>query len=1239
MKAFTIKDFLAVAQRDPQTATWIGHLRDAQYKTGRHVNLFGPSLGQKAYLLAAALEMMQKDSWSFIAADELQLRQWQEQLRAYFPDLLVWRPRDIDLSASEAHSRDLEQERMWVLAQLALQRPVRLLISAPGLLQRLPSPEKVKQNILLVNENHAPSPDALLSFLQHTGYERVEVVENPGQYAKRGDIIDLVPIAASFQLQPLDGGDFPEGLGLRLSYFDDELDGFSCFSLSSQRSVGRQKGSVLLVPAREVLLDLDHAACSARADKILAKGQESLLQLRQNRADSAVVRRLEEGLYREVEQFRNGLHSAPVDKWLPLLFREQTTILDYLQWREGRVEADRLLFVDEPMRLRQSLDTAQAGWEDRVNHGLLKGLHFAFVNQGQVGRAEVMRRLDKEFSIASCATIALAGNGFPAAKEVQISGRESESYRGREKEFLQDFIKRQQATALSAEKDVMYLCFDTELRRAKLEQLLDFFAIRHPRICLLQMPSLRGFYYPDAHVHVVGISEFLAAKSPKRKTKKRSGLPIHFFGDLKVGDFVVHDTHGIAIYQGLSHVEKNGSRRDYLKLSYAKGDELFLPMEALHQLQKYIGASEQKPPKLSRLGGGDWIKLKKRARSSIKKLATDLVALYASRRRLKGHAFQEDTAWEQEFAQRFPYEETEDQLRCIEEIKQDMQAPRVMDRLLCGDVGFGKTEVAFRAIFKAVMGGYQVAFLAPTTVLVRQHYENFCKRLGDVPVRVGHLSRFASEALQKETLSGLRTGRIDVVFGTHRLLSKDIQFKKLGLLIVDEEQRFGVDHKEKIKADYPAVDVLTLSATPIPRTLHMSLSGIRDISVLEEAPIDRRSVMTYVMEYDEDRIKDAILRELSRQGQVFYLFNNTHRIHEKVAQLQEALPGVRIDLAHGKLDEQQLEQVITRFVDGEIDVLVCTTIIESGIDMPNVNTMIIEFADRLGLAQLYQLRGRVGRSGRQAYAYVTYRKEQVLTEVAARRLAAIRDYTELGAGFKIAMRDLEVRGAGNLLGGEQHGQMEAVGYDMYCRMLDEEIRRLRTEAVIEEESLSPDGAVQTSTASGRSAARAFTSSFETANPETVVELPVDAYLSREYIDDEAQRMDMYRRLIGIDTHQEYLDVLDELTDRYGDVPPAVEVLADISYIRQRASLTSITKVSLQGKEVILKLVANRPLNMPAVAALLNAADYPGQLDFHAGSKPFIRCLVEKNHPRQVAAQLRKLFIAAENISLAAEGQT
>jgi len=639
-----------------------------------------------------------------------------------------------------------------------------------------------------------------------------------------------------------------------------------------------------------------------------------------------------------------------------------------------------------------------------------------------------------------------------------------------------------------------------------------------------------------------------------------------------VGDYVVHQTHGIGQYVGLEMLTVEGVKKDYLKIRYQDGAFLYIPTNQMDLVQKYIG-TEGKQPKINKLGGSDWLRTRTRVKESLRKLAEELIKLYAQRAALKGFQYSKDTVWQKQFEEQFPYEETEDQLRCIEEIKRDMESGKVMDRLLCGDVGFGKTEVALRAVFKAVMDGRQVAWLVPTTVLAQQHYSNFLERMKDFPVTVEMLSRFRSRAEQRRILRDVKSGNVDVLVGTHRLLQKDIQFRDLGLLVIDEEQRFGVSHKERLKNLSPEIDVLTLTATPIPRTLHMSLTGIRDISVIEDPPEERYPVQTYVMEYNRDVIRDAITRELARQGQVFYLYNRVRTIEAKAAEVQAMVPDARVGVAHGQMDEAQLEDIMISFLKGELDILVCTTIIESGLDMPNVNTIIVEDADRMGLAQLYQLRGRVGRSNRLAYAYITYRKDRVISEVAEKRLQAIKEFTELGSGFRIAMRDMEIRGAGNLLGPEQHGHMEAVGYEMYCRLLEEAVRELRGEPARKEDM------------------------------EVTIDINIDAYIDDSYIGNESRKIEMYRKIAAINDNNDVIDIEDELIDRYGDIPGPVRNLIKVAYIKALARSLGISAVTEKKDSVIFTFADSKKIDFRAIAK--TAEKYRRQLLFSAGASPHL----------------------------------
>lgn len=665
----------------------------------------------------------------------------------------------------------------------------------------------------------------------------------------------------------------------------------------------------------------------------------------------------------------------------------------------------------------------------------------------------------------------------------------------------------------------------------------------------------KGFEYPLIKFAVMTESDIFGQEQKKKKKKNYSGSRIQDFAELSVGDFVVHEKHGLGIYRGIEKVEVDRIVKDYIKIEYRGGSNLYIPATQLDCLQKYSGADASKAPKLNKLGTQEWNKTKSKVRGAVKNIAKELVELYAVRQEKEGYVCGPDTVWQREFEEMFPYEETEDQLSAIEDAKRDMESTRIMDRLICGDVGYGKTEVALRAAFKEVQESRQVAYLAPTTILAQQIYNTFVQRMKEFPVRVELLCRFRTPAQQKKAIEDLKKGQVDVIIGTHRILSKDVQFKNLGLLIVDEEQRFGVTHKEKIKQLKKDVDVLTLTATPIPRTLHMSLIGIRDMSVLEEPPMDRMPIQTYVMEYDEETVREAINRELRRGGQVYYVYNRVTDIADVALRIAKLVPDARVDFAHGQMSERELENVMYSFVNGDIDVLVSTTIIETGLDISNVNTMIIHDSDRYGLSQLYQLRGRIGRSNRTAYAFLMYRKNVMLKETAEKRLAAIREYTDLGSGFKIAMRDLELRGAGNLLGAQQHGHMNAVGYDLYCKMLNEAVKEAKGIHTMED--------------------------FETS-----VDLNVDAYIPDSYISNEFQKLDIYKRIAGIETQQDYDDMLEELLDRFGEPGKAVLNLLAIAKLKAIAHQGYVTEIKQTGKTVRFTLYEKARLNTEGFPALI-----------------------------------------------------
>ncbi|MGI6077261.1 MAG: transcription-repair coupling factor [Fastidiosipilaceae bacterium] len=1191
------------------------------------VNISGLADVQKAYIIQALSQSLHTPFTAVVMPDIVAARHMADQLRALSSDasdVLVWRSRDYAWTMMEASSLDIEQSRLGILHRLNRlgkedgDQRLTLVIAGQSLLQLIPPSATIERLTTVIDDSFTEGPEGLAARLTEAGYERVMKAEVPGQFARRGDIVDVIPVGL-----PENQFGSGKGIGYRTSFFDTDVDLIRKYDIATQRSI-ENIIAVRIPPAREVNLTEEEA--SSLSERIRKYHSKTELEMKQNRVPTKTVRRFRQLCEQDADAVSARARFPGLDRWLNWIYSndQRTTILDYIK------DFSPLLFVDEPARLRERLDGYAAETIGQIRSEAERGQTLPDAVQNIEKSTRPFITIGRWERVVSLAAIASSGNGLPGGTTHSIQGRDTESFRGRETLLTATIAKRNEVAAKTA------IAVVSEERQKK---LLDLFRENGVTATLIPTDLERGFEYPGCGLLVLGRQDiFGTGRRRSRRRRKSNTQMIDLFSDLTPGDRVVHEVYGIGRYDGLVNLENDGYKKDYLKISYAGDDVLYLPMKALDLLQKYIGTSSRKP-KLSRLGGNEWERLKERARTSIRKLATDLVALYAKRSRIKGYVFGETTPWERAFADSFPFEETADQLQAIKEIEQDMESPKVMDRLLCGDVGFGKTEVAFRAIFKCVMNGKQAAMIAPTTVLASQHYETFKQRIGDFPVRVGLLSRFTSPAETKTIVGGLKRGSVDVVIGTHRILSKDVTFSDLGLLIIDEEQRFGVDHKEKLKNINPSVDVLTLSATPIPRTLHMSLSGIRDISILEEPPQDRRAVQTYVMEYDEEIILGGIQRELEREGQVFYLFNDTRKIYDKAEKLREQLPMARIMEVHGKMNETQLEAVIDSFIKGEIDILVCTTIIESGIDMPNVNTIIVEKADKMGLAQLYQLRGRVGRSTRQAYAYITYQKDKVLNEDAEKRLVAIRNYTQLGAGFQIALKDLEVRGAGNLLGGEQHGQLDAVGYDLYNRMLDEEIQRVKRiekrkssdgEEVTEDVPLIAGELDEVAEQDGQLDGRKIYGTPDGKPLETIFDVHLDAYISADYIPDDGERIDIYRRIAMIRNAFDYHDTIDELTDRYGDLPIAVQTLADVAYVKAQANRWGYDRVFSRGNNAVLTLGRQLPEDMELIAILMSLPDYRDKTIFHAtGKQPYLEVRGLGGSERKLPQTLCRMFMAVE----------
>ena len=877
---------------------------------------------------------------------------------------------------------------------------------------------------------------------------------------------------------------------------------------------------------------------------------------------------------------------------------EAVSFLDYFDTEET------VFFLDEPTRLLEKGRTVEKEFEESMANRAERGETLPEEARLLYGSEEIVARLNRKNCVALCLMEQKAPE-WEVKERYQVEARSVNPYNNSFEMLVKD-LKRWKREKYS----VILMCASgTRAKRLAAdlqEQELNSFYCEDPdrvvnpsEIMVVHGSLHRGYEYPLIRFAVLSETDIFGRERKKRKKKKvYEGQKIQSFSELKPGDYVVHENHGLGIYRGIEKVEVDKVMKDYIKIEYAKGGNLYILATQLEMIQKYAGSDARKP-KLNRLGGSEWTRTKSRVRGAVQEVAKDLVQLYAARQQKDGYAYGPDTVWQTEFEELFPFEETADQQLAIEATKKDMESTKIMDRLICGDVGYGKTEIAIRAAFKAVQENKQVVYLVPTTILAQQHYNTFVQRMKDFPVRVDLLCRFRTPAEQKKTIADLKKGFVDIVIGTHRVLSSDVEFKDLGLLIIDEEQRFGVAHKEKIKKLKENIDVLTLTATPIPRTLHMSLIGIRDMSVLEEAPQDRLPIQTYVMEYDSEMVRAAISRELGRGGQVYYVYNRVNNIAEVTAQIAELVPEANVAFAHGQMKEHELEKIMYDFISGEIDVLVSTTIIETGLDISNVNTMIIHDADNLGLSQLYQLRGRVGRSSRTAYAFLMYRKDKMLKEVAEKRLGAIREFTELGSGFKIAMRDLEIRGAGNLLGEQQHGHMQAVGYDLYCKMLNEAVKEEKGTALPED-------------------------SFE-----TMVDMELDAYIPDTYIRNESQKLDIYKRIAGIESREECEDMQDELLDRFGDLPRPVQNLLAVADLKVKAHHVYVKELVERPDEIRLVLYEKARLNPAAFPAFIES--FGGRMKFVTGEKPALYYRRKKNSRGEETDAMKLLGEILENM--------
>ena len=1120
--------------------------------------------------------------WTLVVTyDEQRAKEICDDFRNFTSNVWLYPAKDLLFYSADIHGNLMARQRIAVLRRLMEDEGGVVVAAIDGLMDHLLPLAYLKRQAITVETGQVIDLEVWREQLVGMGYERSAQVDAMGQFSIRGGIIDIFPLT--------------EETPVRIELWDDEVDSIRSFDLESQRSI-EQMERITLYPAAEVVLSRNQIASGIRRLKEEEKSYEKALRDQGKREEAGRIRGIIEDLTQELE---DGCWAGGLDAYVKYFFQDTVSFLDYFP------AGDSLIFLDEPARLREKGETVEMEFRESMVHRLEKGYLLPGQTELLYPAAQVLARLQRPYSLF------LTGldQKLPGMK---VNGRFSfevknvSSYQNSFELLIKDLTRwkkegwrvvllsasRTRASRLAGdlrEYDLRAYCPDGEEaeQRVKPGEIMVIYGNLH-----------RGFAYPLLKFVYITEGDMFGAEKKKRRRKKTNyqGKAVESFSELSIGDYVVHEEHGLGIYRGIEKVERDHVVKDYIKIEYGDGGNLYLPATRLESIQKYAGA-EAKKPKLNKLGGGEWNKTKTRVRGAVQEIARDLVKLYAARQEQTGFQYGADTVWQREFEELFPYEETDDQLDAIEAVKHDMESPRIMDRLICGDVGYGKTEVALRAAFKAVQDSKQVVYLVPTTILAQQHYNTFVQRMKNFPVRVDMLSRFCTPAQQKKTLEDLRRGMVDIVIGTHRVLSKDLQFKDLGLLIVDEEQRFGVAHKEKIKHLKENVDVMTLTATPIPRTLHMSLAGIRDMSVLEEPPVDRTPIQTYVMEYNEGMVREAINRELARNGQVYYVYNRVTDIDEVAARIQALVPDAVVTFAHGQMREHELERIMADFINGEIDVLVSTTIIETGLDIPNANTMIIQDADRMGLSQLYQLRGRVGRSNRVSYAFLMYKRDKLLKEEAEKRLQAIREFTELGSGIKIAMRDLEIRGAGNVLGAEQHGHMEAVGYDLYCKMLNEAVRALKGQEKAE------------------------------ASYETSVECDIDAYIPSSYIKNEYQKLDIYKRISAIETEEEYMDMQDELMDRFGDIPRSVENLLKIARLRAAAHRAFVTEGFVNRQEVRLTMFPRAELKTEGIPELIGR--YKGDLKLVPGETPVFHYIDRRNKNQDSLSMMEKAQELAE----------
>lgn len=1139
------------------------------------VQISGVTDSQKVHVMH---ELSKDNPWRLVVTyDDTRAKEIFDDFSYFEPNTWLYPARDLLFYSSDIHGNLLTRQRMQVFKHLLEDEGGVVVTTVDGLMDHLLPLSMIKESCLNIMVGQTLDMEEIKHLLTGMGYERMGQVDGMGQFSVRGGILDVFPLT--------------EEVPVRIELWGDEVDSIRSFDAESQRSI-QQMDEVTIYPAAELILtkkDIEEGILCLEADE---KKQEKAFRDQKKPEEAQRIRRAVGEL---VESLKEGFDVQTLDAYIRYFCKDTVSFLDYMKevgakvtlvssgaagkTAEKKPASGLALILDEPQRMKEKAETVETEFRESMSHRLEQG----YILPGQADLLFASKTV-----LADCHTphsIFMTGldqrlPGMTPKAKYSLTGKNLNSYQNSFEILIKDLTKwkkdgyrvvllsasRTRASRLAGdlrEYDLRAFCPEDAGRPVAPGEIMVTYGKLH-----------KGFEYPLIKFVVITEGDMFGVEKRKKKRKKYNyeGKKISSFSELSVGDYVVHESHGLGIYKGIEKIEQDHVIKDYIKVEYGDGGNLYLPATRLEGIQKYAGA-DAKVPKLNKLGGTEWTKTKTKVRTAVREIAKELVELYAARQDAEGFQYGPDTVWQKEFEEMFPYDETDDQLTAIDDTKRDMESKKIMDRLICGDVGYGKTEIALRAAFKAVQEEKQVVYLVPTTILAQQIYNTFVQRMKDFPVRVDMMSRFRTPGEMKKTVEGLKKGYVDIIVGTHRVLSKDVQFKNLGLLIVDEEQRFGVTHKEKIKQMKQNVDVLTLTATPIPRTLHMSLIGIRDMSVLEEPPVDRVPIQTYVMEYNDEMIREAIHRELGRGGQVYYVYNRVNNIDEVANHVASLVPDANVAFAHGQMNEHQLEKIMLDFINGEIDVLVSTTIIETGLDIPNANTMIIQDADRLGLSQLYQIRGRIGRSNRTSYAFLMYKRDKMLKEDAEKRLQAIREFTELGSGIKIAMRDLEIRGAGNILGAEQHGHMEAVGYDLYCKMLNEAVIALK---------------------GGQEEEETF---------ETVVDCDIDAFIPDGYIKNEYLKLDVYKRISAIETDDEYMDMQDELIDRFGDIPKSVDNLLRVAELKAMAHGAYVTEVDINTQEIRIELYPKAKLDVTGIPALI--AEYKTALRFAQGEKPVL----------------------------------